>query len=40
VWLADHDLDGNAQLASLWSGRGILSKSAGPVWMIGTGAIV
>ncbi|KAJ6514577.1 exo-beta-1,3-glucanase [Mycena vulgaris] len=37
VWLADHDLDGNgdAQL-SLFSGRGILSQSAGPVWMIGT----
>ncbi|KAJ3863894.1 exo-beta-1,3-glucanase [Lentinula novae-zelandiae] len=37
VWLADHDLDGNgvSQL-ELFSGRGILSESAGPVWMIGT----
>ncbi|KAJ7684640.1 exo-beta-1,3-glucanase [Mycena polygramma] len=38
VWLADHDLDGNgATQISLFSGRGILSESAGPVWMIGTG---
>ncbi|KAG6839734.1 hypothetical protein C0991_012183 [Blastosporella zonata] len=36
AWLADHDLDGGSQL-SLYSGRGILSESAGPVWMIGTG---
>ncbi|KAJ7093252.1 exo-beta-1,3-glucanase, partial [Mycena epipterygia] len=37
VWLADHDLDhsGQAQV-SIYSGRGILSESAGPVWMIGT----
>lgn len=37
VWTADHDLDGDGitQL-SLFSGRGILSESAGPVWMIGT----
>ncbi|KAJ7702297.1 pectin lyase fold/virulence factor [Mycena rosella] len=37
VWLADHDLDqsGQAQV-SLYSGRGILSESAGPVWLIGT----
>nr|BAE20245.1 exo-beta-1,3-glucanase [Lentinula edodes]BAE44303.1 exo-beta-1,3-glucanase [Lentinula edodes] len=37
VWLADHDLDGDgvSQL-ELFSGRGILSESAGPVWMIGT----
>ncbi|KAJ3726382.1 exo-beta-1,3-glucanase [Lentinula guzmanii] len=40
VWLADHDLDGDgvSQL-ELFSGRGILSESAGPVWMIGTGMI-
>ncbi|KAJ7771682.1 exo-beta-1,3-glucanase [Mycena metata] len=39
VWLADHDLDAAAQTnISLYSGRGILSESAGPVWMIGTGA--
>lgn len=35
VWLADHDLDGVDQL-TLFSGRGILSHSQGPVWMIGT----
>ncbi|KAG2360832.1 hypothetical protein BDR07DRAFT_1335179 [Suillus spraguei] len=37
VWLADHDLDGVDQL-TLFSGRGILSHSQGPVWMIGTSA--
>ncbi|KAJ7582651.1 exo-beta-1,3-glucanase [Mycena floridula] len=37
VWLADHDLDGNGiTQISLYSGRGILSESAGPVWLIGT----
>ncbi|KAF8203427.1 exo-beta-1,3-glucanase [Mycena galopus ATCC 62051] len=39
VWLADHDLDepgGGQDLVSIYSGRGILSESAGPVWMIGT----
>ncbi|KAH7929806.1 glycoside hydrolase family 55 protein [Leucogyrophana mollusca] len=35
VWLADHDMDGTDQL-TLFSGRGILSQSAGPVWMMGT----
>ncbi|KAG9225976.1 hypothetical protein CCMSSC00406_0006402 [Pleurotus cornucopiae] len=37
VWLADHDLDvpGEDQI-TLFSGRGILSESQGPVWMIGT----
>ncbi|KAF8154413.1 exo-beta-1,3-glucanase [Crassisporium funariophilum] len=37
VWLADHDLDfaGEAQI-SVYSGRGILSESQGPVWMVGT----
>ncbi|KAK7049317.1 hypothetical protein VNI00_005918 [Paramarasmius palmivorus] len=37
VWLADHNLDeaGEDQI-SIYSGRGILSESAGPVWMIGT----
>ncbi|KAF7984997.1 hypothetical protein HWV62_9976 [Athelia sp. TMB] len=39
VWTADHDLDGNGfQPLSIFSGRGILSESAGPVWMIGTAA--
>lgn len=38
VWLADHDLDDSAQTqVTLYSGRGILSESAGPVWLIGTG---
>ncbi|KAJ6608599.1 glycoside hydrolase family 55 protein [Mycena sp. CBHHK59/15] len=37
VWLADHTLDedGATQL-TIFSGRGILSESQGPVWMIGT----
>jgi len=39
VWLADHDLDGNRNSnITLYSGRGILSESQGPVWMIGTGS--
>ncbi|KAJ3878853.1 exo-beta-1,3-glucanase [Lentinula edodes] len=38
VWLADHDLDGDGYTQiTLYSGRGIYSESAGPVWMIGTG---
>ncbi|SJL04756.1 related to glucan 1,3-beta-glucosidase [Armillaria ostoyae] len=37
VWLADHDLDGDGETqATLFSGRGILSESRGPVWMVGT----
>ncbi|KAJ7818674.1 exo-beta-1,3-glucanase [Mycena olivaceomarginata] len=39
VWLADHDLDqpeGTQEQLSIYSGRGILSESAGPVWLIGT----
>jgi len=37
VWLADHDLDGDGiSRVTLFSGRGILSESQGPVWMIGT----
>ncbi|KAF8960752.1 glycoside hydrolase family 55 protein [Flammula alnicola] len=37
VWLADHDLDyeGEGQITA-YAGRGILSESQGPVWMIGT----
>ncbi|KAF9531459.1 exo-beta-1,3-glucanase [Crepidotus variabilis] len=37
VWLADHDLDlkGEGQITA-YAGRGILSESKGPVWMIGT----
>ncbi|KAF8078081.1 glycoside hydrolase family 55 protein [Lyophyllum atratum] len=37
VWLADHDLDGDGtSQISIYSGRGILSESEGPVWMVGT----
>ncbi|EGO27229.1 glycoside hydrolase family 55 protein [Serpula lacrymans var. lacrymans S7.9] len=37
VWVADHDLDGDgSSQLNIFSGRGILSESAGPVWMIGT----
>ncbi|TFK33476.1 exo-beta-1,3-glucanase [Crucibulum laeve] len=37
VWLADHDLDGDGSTQiSVYSGRGILSESQGPVWLIGT----
>jgi glucan 1,3-beta-glucosidase len=37
VWTADHDLDttGSPQ-TSIFTGRGILSESTGPVWFIGT----
>jgi len=37
IWLADHDLDGDgSSRLTAFSGRGVLSESAGPVWMIGT----
>ena len=38
IWLADHDvetLDGNQ--TTIYSGRGLLSESKGPVWLVGTG---
>src|SRR6185437_14485020 len=35
AWLSDHDLDGGNQV-NVFGGRGILSTSQGPVWMIGT----
>ena len=35
VWAADHDIDNGPQI-NIWSGRGIMSESQGPVWMIGT----
>lgn len=38
LWLADHDLDGKDGQLSLFSGRGLLSESQGPVWMVGTGS--
>ncbi|PPQ70273.1 hypothetical protein CVT26_014562 [Gymnopilus dilepis] len=37
VWTADHDMDNNGQgQINVYTGRGILSESQGPVWMIGT----
>ncbi|KAL4069050.1 glycoside hydrolase family 55 protein, partial [Scleroderma citrinum] len=37
VWTADHDLDASdSPQTSVFTGRGILSESAGPVWLIGT----
>lgn len=37
MWLADHDLDGDgSSQISIYSGRGVLSESEGPVWMVGT----
>jgi hypothetical protein len=37
VWLADHDLDyGDESQITVYAGRGILSESKGPVWMVGT----
>ncbi|KAG1785002.1 exo-beta-1,3-glucanase [Suillus plorans] len=41
VWTADHDLDtsGSSEI-SIFTGRGILSESHGPVWLIGICALV
>ncbi|KIJ60520.1 glycoside hydrolase family 55 protein [Hydnomerulius pinastri MD-312] len=37
IWTADHDLDTpESDQISIFTGRGILSESLGPVWMIGT----
>ncbi|KII89977.1 glycoside hydrolase family 55 protein [Plicaturopsis crispa FD-325 SS-3] len=37
VWTADHDLDfSKSPQITVFSGRGVLSESAGPVWLIGT----
>ncbi|KAI0818528.1 glycoside hydrolase family 55 protein [Irpex lacteus] len=37
IWLADHNLDaGHSEQISLYSGRGLLSESKGPVWLVGT----
>ncbi|KIJ60526.1 glycoside hydrolase family 55 protein, partial [Hydnomerulius pinastri MD-312] len=37
TWTADHDLDSaESGQISMFTGRGILSESLGPVWMIGT----
>ncbi|KAI1324230.1 pectin lyase-like protein [Xylariaceae sp. FL0255] len=36
-WTADHDLDTSASTQiSIYSGRGMLVESAGPVWLVGT----
>lgn len=35
--IGDHDLDGDNAQVTVFSGRGILSQSQGPVWLIGTG---
>jgi len=35
AWTADHDLDGGGQ-TSIYTGRGVLIESQGPVWMYGT----
>jgi glucan 1,3-beta-glucosidase len=34
-WVADHDLDYGDQI-NVYSGRGLLSESQGPVWLYGT----
>uniref|UniRef100_A0A0W0FZR5 Rhamnogalacturonase A/B/Epimerase-like pectate lyase domain-containing protein n=1 Tax=Moniliophthora roreri TaxID=221103 RepID=A0A0W0FZR5_MONRR len=36
IWLADHDLDGDGvSQISIYSGRGLLSESRGPIWLLG-----
>ncbi|KAI0744238.1 beta-1,3-glucanase [Daedaleopsis nitida] len=35
VWTADHDLDAGPQI-NIYTGRGIMSESQGPVWLVGT----
>lgn len=37
AWTSDHDLETGAEV-TIYTGRGIYSQSAGPVWMIGVGA--
>jgi len=39
IWLADHDFDiPTLDQTTIYSGRGLLSESRGPVWLIGTGS--
>ena len=39
IWLADHDFETlNADQITVYSGRGLLSESQGPVWLVGTGS--
>ena len=40
VWTADHDIEEANTRISVFSGRGILSESQGPVWMIGTACVL
>ncbi|KAJ3287036.1 hypothetical protein HK104_008775, partial [Borealophlyctis nickersoniae] len=35
-WTADHDFDNDHSQISIYNGRGILTQSQGPVWMLGT----
>ena len=38
IWLADHDFETlDANQTTIYSARGLLSESQGPVWLIGTG---
>lgn len=37
VWLADHDVENTDKNITVYSGRGVLSESQGPVWLVGTG---
>ncbi|OZJ02108.1 hypothetical protein BZG36_05282 [Bifiguratus adelaidae] len=36
AWTADHDLDGNHNQLSLYTGRGMLIESTNPTWLYGT----
>lgn len=36
LWVADHDLDGSGEQLTIFAGRGLLSESQGPVWLVGT----
>ena len=39
IWLADHDFETlNGNQTTIYSARGLLSESQGPVWLIGTGS--
>jgi glucan 1,3-beta-glucosidase len=39
IWLADHDVETlDSNQTTIYSGRGLLSESQGPVWLIGTGS--
>lgn len=39
IWLADHDFETlNGDQTTIYSARGLLSESQGPVWLVGTGS--